>query len=309
MPRCDTRARVGPYGGAWLLAGAIALTSCSNDHPAQQPAAAAGTGGSGLDDGTAGPSAGVAAAGATAGSGGPGATAGGGGTAGSGGPSNAGDAGGSTPTGGSGSGAGSGGGGTGGAVAGGGSDADACAAQGPGCAWLCEGGDCQCDCTPVSSCVVAQDLTSCCATYRPASDRDLRADECLVPYPEVVEDLALLQRCAARSPVSCAVVQCELPQPPPSRLAVADGMGGCRYDDECQSDGDCVRGVYSTDCCTCGGTSLPRALVESDPCIVRTNDGIPAECPRCKIGALCVQCPASVPAPICVVQDPANACR
>ncbi len=186
-------------------------------------------------------------------------------------------------------------------------EAESCVAE--GCTWLCEGGLCQCDCPGPLMCVVARDLASCCATYRAVNELEAETFECLVQYPWVVDDDALTARCLARSPVDCAVVQCGLPMPAPSRVAAPDGMGGCTFASECQDGNDCMLAVDKSACCSCP-TSTPRSLVIGSTCLTEADDpGQPPLCIPCSSGLPCGPCPDPIPEPTCLVSDELNVCR
>lgn len=153
------------------------------------------------------------------------------------------------------------------------------------------------------------DLTQCCRNYRVASTQEIQADECLLPYPGVTNDSALVGRCVARAPIDCGSVQCGLPMPAPSRVAVEDGMGGCQFGDECQDGNDCLLAVDKSACCACP-TSTPLSLVQADACLTYADDASqPAGCAPCVSGMPCGACPEATP-PTCLVSDEAfNVCR
>ena len=96
---------------------------------------------------------------------------------------------------------------------------------------------------------------------------------------------------------------------PPSRIAVSDGDGGCRYGDECQRDEDCTLGSATNGCCDCP-RSLPVALLEQNPCIQRPGEPYPMS-DRCLGCTAPVQCGACAPPadPHCSIRDSFSICE
>ena len=156
---------------------------------------------------------------------------------------------------------------------------------------------------PDSECVVVQ-LLDCCPVYRAVTRTQLEADRCLVALP-FGPTFGTDQLCAS---TSCVGIACKVP-PPPSRVAVPDGAGGCRFADECVNDEDCAIGWAASGCCSCPH-ALPEVLLDTNPCALRAGElPDPADdCRACTAPVQCGQC-SPPPAPHCVMGDELRVCE
>lgn len=151
-------------------------------------------------------------------------------------------------------------------------------------------------CEPdLTECVVARRIDMCCGPFEPHVRADLADDECLVAYSAIVTP-ALKAKCAAKSPIACEAVDCDLP--PFQRVARKDPSGACVFADECTADTDCIPIVDARNCCECPAI-FPKSLLSQDPCLHVEGDTTPApaQCDLCNSEVECF-CPV-VPVPTC----------
>jgi hypothetical protein len=171
----------------------------------------------------------------------------------------------------------------------------------------CSGGELLCTMVECQdSCLVARHLDTCCGTFEAVRRSALIMDECLVPYPGTGLDETLTQRCLAKSPTDCTLVDCAA-QPAPSRIARSNGMGGCTYGDECQNDEGCVVVSDVSACCACP-ESWPMSLVDENPCL-RVGGKPSASCPSCTAPVQCGMCPAPIETATCLIRDSFSVCQ
>lgn len=168
------------------------------------------------------------------------------------------------------------------------------------------------DLAKASECVVALHIETCCQWYEPVTRAQLAANHCLLAVPAsrvLGNDLA--QACIGKGDAAtCDVTDCYMRPASPSRVAVPDGAGGCRYADECSRDDDCVIAASSTNCCDCP-ESMPRALLATNPCLLRSGDPWPdgGICPACGLPVLCGMCTPPETAPHCTIRDGFGLCE
>jgi hypothetical protein len=156
-------------------------------------------------------------------------------------------------------------------------------------------------------CVVALRLTDCCSGYVPVTRAQLQADACLVEAPVgPVFGTDITMPCQT---TSCVGVPCS-PAPPPSRVAVPDGDGGCRYGDECSRDEDCALGSSTNACCDCP-RSMPVVLLEQNPCLWRDGAPFPTseQCLGCTAPVQCGACAPPAAEPHCTIRDSFSLCE
>jgi hypothetical protein len=151
-------------------------------------------------------------------------------------------------------------------------------------------------------CVVAQRIDACCPTWVAVEHGEARTQPCLV---EIGEPQPSQQERAQCAPQVCTNVLCPEQNEPPSRVAFK-GDGMCMLGDECFGPGECTIAYDATACCACP-KSMPKSIVELEPCLVPEGMSAPATCPQVACG-LCGQCPP-VEAPSCPITDAPTRCR
>jgi hypothetical protein len=151
-------------------------------------------------------------------------------------------------------------------------------------------------------CVVAQRLDACCPTWVAVEHGEARTQPCLV---EIGEPQPSQQERAQCAPQVCTNVLCPAENEPPTRVAFK-GDGMCMLGDECFGPGECTIAYDATACCPCP-ESLPKSIVELEPCLVPEGMSAPETCPQVACG-LCGLCPP-VDAPSCPITDALTRCR
>jgi hypothetical protein len=134
-----------------------------------------------------------------------------------------------------------------------------------------------------------------CCSHPVATDSRALGDPCLVPYDDAFKIATLgacpdAERCLA---MNCAYFS------PPSRVVTRDGTGTCVFTDECDAAANaCAIAIDYNECCACAQV-LPKAVVETDPCVVTSDEAVPPGCADCA-AVNCRACPVDPPVGSCV---------
>ncbi len=149
-------------------------------------------------------------------------------------------------------------------------------------------------------CYVAVQANECCS-HPLAADSLSLGDPCLVPYDDVYTS-ATLEACPDAE--LCMSMACTYFSPP-SRVVTRSETGTCVFADECETAGrDCIPAIDYSRCCSCEAV-FPLAVVETEPCIARSNETIPIGCADCS-AANCSPCPTDSVSPVCTAQGEAS---
>jgi hypothetical protein len=155
------------------------------------------------------------------------------------------------------------------------------------------------------ACALATRLDTCCLEVIAVLPGEIAADDCLAPYDHSQSyPAAQLASCQATLGLQCALVRCAGPRTP-SRSVAPDATGMCAFTDECRTAADCVVASDYQSACACPG-AWPRALVQSEACLVEDGIAVPAQCPQSAND----DCTCAAPAPVeCAEQAGLRVCR
>jgi hypothetical protein len=137
-------------------------------------------------------------------------------------------------------------------------------------------------------CVVAKRMDEPCPIPVAASAAELAAQPCLQHWDRAAD----VKACPAAQENELKSCPENFVKGNWTRIAAQSGSS-CVFEDECQTDGDCVAAANKATCCSCDAW-VPRQLLVNDPCYVTSGQTPSSACKLCVELGECVNSCSSV---------------